>query len=279
MLSRRSAGWIIEAEAAWEAFVDGMRANDRPIAGNRDAGRRGGRFVQPAFGRRQRQTRGPPQFAKSVTDAFFPDAREARRPASTASGAKRGTNGRNGHRSGSAARRASGRRQRVVAMDYGRSDRRRDQGRATQARRVAGQPNAVQRRRLSAARFQFSMLATMFAIDAAYGESVRWQRDAAAERRGSRGQASIARLAPIARIKKPKTRDELEALIRGGGARLAPVATESDWSKVADRRPLMKRLEQAQQQGLTAWTANVTEFVRRRAEAVARSRSSRRWPR
>ncbi len=113
------------------------------------------------------------------------------------------------------------------------------------------------------ARLHLSVLAVMFAIDAEYGQPMRWQRDATAMR------AAVARAGFNCKVgtdasysETKKVSEEIQSLVRGESLELPAAEPTSQWSQVADRGPLMKRLEQAQQQGLAAWTANSREFSR-----------------
>jgi hypothetical protein len=114
------------------------------------------------------------------------------------------------------------------------------------------------------ARMHFSMLATMFAIDAQYDGTLRWQREASGLRDLMARAGFNCKVGTDASYKEAKTRwEDLQSLVRGASTQSSSAQAETSWSKVADRAPLMKRLEQAQQQGLTPWTANAGEFSRR----------------
>lgn len=56
-------------------------------------------------------------------------------------------------------------------------------------------------------------------------------------------------------------KDDLENLVRGNPPAMpANVNSATSWKNVADRPPLMARLQKAQQQGVTVWTANAADF-------------------
>jgi cytochrome c556 len=56
-------------------------------------------------------------------------------------------------------------------------------------------------------------------------------------------------------------KDDLENLVRGNPpATPANIDSTTSWKKVSDRPPLMTRIEKAQQQGVTVWTANAGDF-------------------
>jgi hypothetical protein len=113
------------------------------------------------------------------------------------------------------------------------------------------------------ARRQFSMLATLFAIDAQYDQKMRWQREAAGMR-DLLGRAGFnCKVGTDASYHEARARwEDLQNLVRGNPPSLPAAEPDSSWAQVADRAPLMKRLEQAQQQGLTPWTASAGEFSR-----------------
>jgi cytochrome c556 len=112
------------------------------------------------------------------------------------------------------------------------------------------------------ARAHFSVLATLFAIDAQYDEPMRWKREAPAMRDRMARAGFNCKVGTDASYKDAKSRaEELESLVRGGASQLPATSNEPSWPKIADRPPLMKRLEQAQQV-LGPWTANAGEFSR-----------------
>ncbi len=113
------------------------------------------------------------------------------------------------------------------------------------------------------ARLHFTELATLFAIDAQYDEPMRWKRESPAMRDRMAKAGFNCKVGTDASFKDATIRsEELENLVRGGSPQLPTTATEFSWPKVADRPPLMKRLEQSQQLGLAPWTANAAEFAR-----------------
>ena len=118
----------------------------------------------------------------------------------------------------------------------------------------------------------------MFAIDAQYGKPMRWQRDAPGMRdlmaragfnckvgtdasyQGSQG--SLRRLC--------KTWCAATLRLRHRAACPTPI-----WAKVADRPPLMKRLEHAQQQGLAVLDGQRRASLRGKPTAATRSTTYR----
>ena len=110
------------------------------------------------------------------------------------------------------------------------------------------------------ARVDLSVLAAMLAIDAEYGEKVRWQRDAAAMRDRAARAGFNCKVGTDASFSETKTVfGELENMVRGNALSLGE-STAGEWKTVADRPPLMKRLEQAQQQVLAPGVANSRAF-------------------
>jgi len=114
------------------------------------------------------------------------------------------------------------------------------------------------------ARAALSVLAVLFAIDAEYGQPMRWQREAAVARDQFARAGFNCKVGTDASFKEAQARhEELATLVRGGSLDARGKPAESGWSQVADRAPLMKRLEQAYEQGLAPWTASSGEFNRR----------------
>jgi hypothetical protein len=114
------------------------------------------------------------------------------------------------------------------------------------------------------AREHLSLLAVLFAIDAEYGAPVRWQRVAATLRDRLARAGYNCKVGTAAAHSEAQARyDDLTNLIRGGTIDAGSAAADARADKVADRAPLMKRLELAQAERLGPWTANAEEFARR----------------
>jgi hypothetical protein len=118
------------------------------------------------------------------------------------------------------------------------------------------------------ARVSLSALAVLFGIVGQYDGQVRWQRDAASLR-DRLGRAGFnCKVGTDSTYKEAKARsEELTGLLRGDSlepAKSDSAASETSlaWPKVADRSPLMKRLEQAEQQELSPGVANEADFNR-----------------
>jgi hypothetical protein len=117
-------------------------------------------------------------------------------------------------------------------------------------------------------RRHFSTLAMLFAVAAEYDVDVRWQ-DAAAGLR-----ELFARAGFNCKVGTDQTYREaiqrmadLAELVAGSRPRLQPANRVADWSQVADRPPLMQRMNIAHEERLTKWLANEQQFAARRDEA------------
>ena len=205
----------------------------------------------------------PPKFSRSITELFFPDAREklvGPRPEKAVSQA--GTGG--GPLVDSAALASEGGAtqgwKKLIAADVVEDEIKAQQIQLGEALQSSARFKGGDYQR---ARLHFSVLATLFAIDAQYDEPMRWKREAPALRDLMARAGFNCKVGTDASYKDAKARaEELENLVRGNSIQLPAAAAELSWPKITDRPPLMKRLEQAQQQGLAPWTANAGEFSR-----------------
>jgi hypothetical protein len=125
-------------------------------------------------------------------------------------------------------------------------------------------------------RRDFSVLAMLFAIINEFDGDVRFKKDAAAARDIFARTASNAKAGNNNVYNEAKKRkDELLDLINGAALTAKAEAEENDWTKVADRSPLMQRLEAAQEKKLAKWTSSTDAFseeienVLREAEIIA----------
>lgn len=126
------------------------------------------------------------------------------------------------------------------------------------------------------ARRQFSMLAVMFAIIAEYDGDVRWQKKATGMREVLARAGFNCKVGTDGSFNEARQRKEdLDKLIRGEPPQLSSGDAIAGWNKVADRSPLMQRLEKAFRQGMMVWASNAAEFkkngekLRREAELMA----------
>ena len=127
-------------------------------------------------------------------------------------------------------------------------------------------------------RRHFSVLAVLFAVAAEYDGEVRWQ-DAAPGLRDL-----FARAGHNCKVGTDQTYQEADAaqarladLIGGTRPQAAEAERKADWAQVADRPPLMQRLNMAHQDRLTKWLANEARVRPRIATTSGTKPSS--WPR
>ncbi|MEM7311861.1 MAG: hypothetical protein AAF497_01795 [Planctomycetota bacterium] len=127
-----------------------------------------------------------------------------------------------------------------------------------------------------AARRQFVLLATLFAIIEQYDGDVRWKDQAVAAREKFRASAQTAKVGSIQAFNAAKfAKADLIDLI--GGNTLSQVSADpvTDWSMVADRNILMQQLETILEDELQPNTNNPNDFkqntslLRRNAEYMA----------
>jgi hypothetical protein len=114
-------------------------------------------------------------------------------------------------------------------------------------------------------RRDFSELALLFAIAADYDGDVRWKESAPGLR------DVFARAGRNCKVGTDQTFDEssqrkqdLADLVSGSRPKLPQAEKESEWAGVADRPPLMQRLEMAHQDRLIKWLADKAQYKRLR---------------
>jgi hypothetical protein len=117
-------------------------------------------------------------------------------------------------------------------------------------------------------RRDFSVLAAMFAVSAEYDGDVRWH-DAAAGLRDLFARAGHnCKAASDQTFQESKQRrQDLTDLIGGTRPSAAKADAKADWPKVADRPPLMQRMNIAHEDRLKKWLANKGEFAAHHDEA------------
>ena len=204
----------------------------------------------------------PPQFDQSVRDVFFPDAREkltGPRPAKTARGVSRDGSS----EASSPLPKAEGKRyawSRLIAAEVVE-----DEIKAQQIllAKVAHSATRFKGGGYQQARVHFSVLAVLFALDGQYDQTMRWQHEAPALRDLLAEAGLHCKAGSDATYHETQARaEDLLNLVRGGSLSLAEAPADFNWAQVAERPPLMKRLEQAQEKILTPGTANAGEFSR-----------------
>lgn len=213
----------------------------------------------------------PPEWSADVLDAFFEDARKVLQ----------------GERPNYAALGSVGRRQVSAGSTPAASDRGQS-GRMPWSQLISADAIETEIKRLAplvrqdtatATPFKgggyrkcqddFSMLAALFAVSADYDGTVRWQ-DAAAGLRELFAQAGFScEEGTDESFREAVSRgQDLADLVRGGRPEVPAAERATDWVAVADRTPLMRRIEKAHQSGLSKWLAEPGEFRRHRDDVL-----------
>lgn len=128
--------------------------------------------------------------------------------------------------------------------------------------KVAKSPSEFKGGGYKECRRQFSVLAVLFAVSAEYDGEVRWQDAAPAlrdlySRAGHNCKAGSDQTYQEAVLRK----QDLTELIAGSRPKVKEAERKADWSKVADRPPLMQRMNIAHEDRLKKWLANKGEFT------------------
>ncbi len=219
--------------------------------------------LAPTVGGAEAKRARPPKFGKSVTDVFFNDARErllGSRPqqvaASVAAAAPAAS---------TAAPKGPGW-SKLISSDVVEDE---VKVQLLKLGEAVASTTKFKGGDYQRARLSLSVLATLFAIDAQYDQPMRWQGEAPAVRDRLARAGFNCKVGTDNSYHEALARtEELQNLVRGGASDPASAPADADWNKVADRAPLMKRLEESQQQGLAVWTANSSEFARRSDKLV-----------
>ncbi|MBI1248085.1 hypothetical protein GC197_09615 [bacterium] len=126
------------------------------------------------------------------------------------------------------------------------------------------------------ARRDFTELAMLFEIIAQHDGDVRWKEFALSARDGFARAGFNTKVGTDNSFKEAKMRQQdLEQMVRGGSIDTREADPKATWEAIADRPPLMQRLEIAAHKNLKPWTANQGEFqsnieeIMREAELVA----------
>jgi hypothetical protein len=113
------------------------------------------------------------------------------------------------------------------------------------------------------AQVELGVLATMLAIVAQFDGEIRWKNEAAGLRDLIARAALHCKTANDATYQEASARaQDLQSLIRGGVLSIEKADSQVEWSRVADRNLLMKRLDQAEQNSLGPDLANAQTFAR-----------------
>jgi hypothetical protein len=239
-------------------------------------------FVAKSQGEPQDQARPrarPPQWSKAVTDIFFPDARKklvGERPDYANNSPKA---------AGASAEPASSNRDDAptVGTDSSWSEqvsRESLEDEVKLLQKLVSEnittPTKFKGGGYKAARRHFTELALLFGIIAQYDGDVRWKDNASGIRDLMARVGQNCAVGTDASYNEAKLRkDDLEQIVRGGTIQAPQADPDITWNKIADRPPLMQRLELAQQQVIAPGIANATEFSKsadrllREAELVA----------
>jgi hypothetical protein len=120
---------------------------------------------------------------------------------------------------------------------------------------------------VTGARREFTLLASLMAVVAAYPEEIRWQSSA------SYAQRIFARVAMNCKVGTPPVFNEaklrqqdLQNLLKG--SKLAGTADEVTWSDTADRGPTMQLLEWALRENLAPAVNNESKFRENAEQAI-----------
>ena len=110
-------------------------------------------------------------------------------------------------------------------------------------------------------RRQFSMLATLFAVAAEYDGEVRWQDAAPTIRNVFAKAGHNCKVGTDQTFQEAVQRKQnLADLVAGNRPKPSAADVKANWPQVADRPPLMQRLNIAQQDRLQMWLSNKKEF-------------------
>ncbi|MCI0335852.1 MAG: cytochrome c [Planctomycetes bacterium] len=122
----------------------------------------------------------------------------------------------------------------------------------------------------------FSELAVLFAVAAEYDGDVRWKDSAPGLRDRFARAGRNCKVGTDQTFKESiQRKQDLSDLIAGSRPNVPQAERAADWGQVADRPPLMQRLNIAHEERLTKWLANQRQFeanrddVRHEAQLVA----------
>ncbi len=120
------------------------------------------------------------------------------------------------------------------------------------------------------AREDFTMLAVLFGVIGQYDGTVRWQKEAA-NLRDLFGRAGFnCKVGTDNSFNEAKLRSQdLADLIRGSTLESRNAEADFQWPAIANRPPLMKRMERSLRERLAPWTSSKGDFSKNR-EAIIR---------
>lgn len=131
-------------------------------------------------------------------------------------------------------------------------------------------PSEFAGRGYSIARREFSALAVLFGVIAEYDGDVRWKSSASAARDRFASLAATAKVGSQQAYNAAKEgRNQLEDLLGGGSFPRGESESSGDWTRVADRGPIMQNLEQAFDHKVAKWTGSESELKSNADAALA----------
>jgi len=210
-----------------------------------------------------------PKFSKDAQERFFDDVFSATvgpRPRAVASspggqsvaGTASSASSYGSSGSSPAGTPATGRWQRLISSDV-----LEDEVKAIKSRldKTVTSPSDFAGRGYKVCRVEFSELAVLFAVIQEYDGTVRWKADAASARQAFARTAANCKVgSPQAYNEVKQRKQDLEELIRGGTLKQSAAEGDSDWSTLADRSPLMIRLERAFENQIRTATGSSDTF-------------------
>jgi len=207
----------------------------------------------------------PPKWSADVLDVFYPDARQKLVGARPDYQKVQGIAADAGTREKTSVDHAAGAGwSKLISAETIESEIKRI---APELTKLTATPSAFKGGGYKDCRRHFSVLAALFAVDAEYDGEVRWQ-DAAPTFRDlfSRAGHNCKAGSDQTFQEAKQRRQDLADLIAGARPKAASPEGKADWPKVADRPPLMQRMNTAHEERLTKWLANKSEFTAHRDE-------------
>lgn len=218
----------------------------------------------------------PPKWKerKGVVDAFFADARkelQGERPDFTKKpGSVGGASGADGGGSAGGGEAAAGGDgfgwSKLISPDTLESEIKTS---ATAIAELVKTPGKFKSNDYKPARKHYSVVAVMFGVIARYDGDVRWKDKAAGLRDGMAKAGVNCKVGTDQSFNEAKTRaEDLSGLVSGGKVSVPDSTDEPEWSAVADRPPLMQRMETAGHEHLKPWLANKGEFTAKKDQIL-----------
>jgi hypothetical protein len=203
----------------------------------------------------------PPKWSADVLDAFYPDARTklvGTRPDYEHAQAI-ATDGKNPDKTQPGETKTAGGWSKLIDAETIETEIKRI---GPDLAKVAKSPSEFKGGGYKECRRHFSVLAALFAMSAEYDGDVRWQDAAPAlrdlfARAGHNCKAGSDQTFQEAVQRK----QDLADLIAGTRPKAKDAERKADWTKVADRPPLMQRMNIAHEDRLKKWLANKGEFT------------------